>query len=70
MALHIPHSILHLARLLYVRLENLDPTTYNIIVSDEYCCSTTLHFSKLSWCVNPLMRSKLLDDARSTKEMH
>ena len=28
MALYIPHSIFHLARLLYVRPETLDPTTY------------------------------------------
>ena len=28
MALYIPHSIFHLARLLYVRPEILDPTAY------------------------------------------
>jgi hypothetical protein len=28
MALYIPHSIFHLARLLYVRPETLDPATY------------------------------------------
>ena len=31
MALYIPHSILHLARLLYVRPEILDPTTYLLL---------------------------------------
>ena len=29
MALYNPHSIFHLARLLYVRPEIFDPTTYN-----------------------------------------
>ena len=38
MALHIPHSILHLARLLYVRPENLDPTTYVYLYVSMYVC--------------------------------
>ena len=38
MALYIPHSILHLARLLYVRPENLDPTTYIYLYVSMYVC--------------------------------
>ena len=34
MALYIPDSIFHLARLLYFRPETLGPTTYNA----EHCC--------------------------------
>ena len=32
MALYIPHSIFHLARLLYVRPEILDPTAYHMYI--------------------------------------
>ena len=36
MALYIPHSIFHLARLLYVRPENLDPTMYDLPAKRNY----------------------------------
>ena len=47
MALYIPHSVFHLARLLYVRPEILDPTKYVLFFERNYIPSHLHSFHTL-----------------------
>ena len=46
MAIYIPHSIFHLARLLYVRSETFGPTTYVILARHKWLLEDDVLMSK------------------------